>query len=149
VRGDIDPDALRVARIRARLTQHDLAVKLGLSGGALVSKWERGSHAPRADLMWPLARALGVDIVELLPAGAVGTPSLRDVRVAAGLSAKRLSEVTRIPVSTLAEWESGRGARQLSEASAVLLAEALGVDANAVHRAFRQSLARHDSAATR
>lgn len=140
---------MRAARIRARLTQHDLAVKLGLSGGALVSKWEHGTHAPRADLMYPLAHALGVEITDLLPASAVGAPNLRDLRVAASLSVRRLSEVTRIPASTLAEWESGRGARQLSEASAVVVADALDVDASVVHRAFRESLSRREADETR
>ncbi|UJH71783.1 helix-turn-helix transcriptional regulator [Ornithinimicrobium sp. INDO-MA30-4] len=45
-RPTIRPDALRHAREAAGLTQHQLAVRLDLSGGERVSSWELGRAQP-------------------------------------------------------------------------------------------------------
>lgn len=55
---------IRQARIKAALSQRDLAKQLGVSSVAVV-KWESGKSFPSADKLPALASALGVPIDEL------------------------------------------------------------------------------------
>ncbi len=57
--------ALRKARKRARLTQADLAKRVGVSQAA-ISKWERDSHAaPTFQQHAAIAKEVGIDPSEL------------------------------------------------------------------------------------
>lgn len=72
------PQSLRAARLRAGLTQVDLAATVGVSQKT-ISAWECGGQQPRTAEMWGrLAAALGVAV--LIDAGQVrlvepGTPT--------------------------------------------------------------------------
>jgi transcriptional regulator with XRE-family HTH domain len=55
---------IRVNRTRARLTQEELADRLGLSQN-VISKWERGDVMPRANQVILLARAMDCRLAEL------------------------------------------------------------------------------------
>lgn len=55
---------IRRLRENKKMTQHQLAEKIGVSDKA-VSKWETGRGYPDISLMEPLAEALGVSIIEL------------------------------------------------------------------------------------
>ena len=55
---------LKLLRIRANLSQIELAEKLNISQGA-VTNWECGKSSPRASLMPALAKALGCTIDDL------------------------------------------------------------------------------------
>ena len=54
------------ARKQKNMTQKDLAAALHVSDRA-VSKWERGAGFPDVSLLEPLADALGLQVLELLP----------------------------------------------------------------------------------
>lgn len=56
---------IRTLRTQQNLTQEQLAGRIGVSSKA-VSKWETGKGLPDSALMEPLARALGVSIIELM-----------------------------------------------------------------------------------
>lgn len=57
---------LRVARIRAGLSQIELGAKLHCSGPT-ISAWENETTSPRIDDLAKAARILGVDLVDLMP----------------------------------------------------------------------------------
>ena len=54
----VDPAALRDARVRMGLTQHELARLIDVAGGERISRWELGSSAPRPEMLLRLAQAL-------------------------------------------------------------------------------------------
>lgn len=56
---------IRRYREQKRLTQEKLATRIGVSGKA-VSKWETGQGFPDISLLEPLARELGLSVIELL-----------------------------------------------------------------------------------
>ena len=57
--------AIKRFREERRLTQAQLAEKIGVSDKA-VSKWETGKGLPDISLVEPLARSLGVSVMELM-----------------------------------------------------------------------------------
>lgn len=65
----INPRQISQARLRAGLTQNDVAHTLRERGhkadGVSVSRWERGQNAPRSNIIPDLAAVLGVRIEEL------------------------------------------------------------------------------------
>ena len=56
---------IRRLRESRKLTQEELAEKIGVSGKA-VSKWETGRGFPDVSLLEPLAKALRISVLELL-----------------------------------------------------------------------------------
>lgn len=60
---------LRRIRLARRLTQSDLAARLGQSSNSQVSKWERSRCGPRLSSLARLAEALDCRIDDLLPHG--------------------------------------------------------------------------------
>ena len=56
---------IRTLREQRKLTQAELAERIGVSGKA-VSKWETGKGLPDLALLQPLAGALGVSVIELM-----------------------------------------------------------------------------------
>ena len=56
---------IRMLREQRKLTQAELAERIGVSGKA-VSKWETGKGLPDLALLQPLAGALGVSVIELM-----------------------------------------------------------------------------------
>lgn len=59
------PERIRVARVRAQLTQRQLADVVGVRSEQ-VSRWERGEAIPAADALGYLARACDVSADWLL-----------------------------------------------------------------------------------
>jgi transcriptional regulator with XRE-family HTH domain len=100
----VDPLALRDARIRMALTQHELARLIDVAGGERISRWELGSSAPRPEMLRRLAQALNVDVLDLLDAG--GPADLRRLRTSAGLSARTLAARAHLSAPTYIRWES-------------------------------------------
>lgn len=133
----IDAAALRGARERAGLTQHQLAHLVGVVGGERISMWERGEARPRSpELLHAVARAVGVPVTALLvqPEGAA---RLRWLRFAAGLSLDDVARAAHVSVPTLKRWEA-QGCRRLpSPATLAALASALGVLRSDVESALR------------
>lgn len=61
----ITDEAIKTLREKKQYTQNKLAERLGVSDKA-VSKWETGKGLPDITLIEPLAKALGVSVIELM-----------------------------------------------------------------------------------
>lgn len=57
--------AIKELRVQAGMKQIELAMKIGVSQGA-VSQWEKGYTMPKADLLPKIAQILNCTIDELL-----------------------------------------------------------------------------------
>jgi transcriptional regulator with XRE-family HTH domain len=130
----VDPGALRNARLRMGLTQHELARLIDVAGGERISRWELGSSAPRPEILQRLARALNVGAADLLEAG--GPADLRRLRTSAGLSARTLAAQGHVSVPTYIRWESGRTKRLPARQVLKPLAKALNVTVEDVESAI-------------
>jgi transcriptional regulator with XRE-family HTH domain len=63
-------DLIREARLRAGLTQYELAERAGRER-SVIARWEQGSVAPSLETLLELVRACGFDLpLELVPSGA-------------------------------------------------------------------------------
>lgn len=58
-------NTIRLLREKRKLTQAELGEKIGISSKT-VSKWETARGLPDITLLQPLARALGVSVIELM-----------------------------------------------------------------------------------
>jgi transcriptional regulator with XRE-family HTH domain len=134
----VDPSALRAAREKAGLTQHELARLVGAAGGERVSRWELGTSVPRPDFLVKLARALDVPALRLIRLDGEG-PDLRALRLQAGLTVPELVGRTNLSAPTYYSWEQGRWTRLPSVATLETLARALQVPAHAVAAAFNEA----------
>lgn len=134
----VDPAALRAARLRAGLTQHQLARLIGVAGGERVSRWELGTSVPRPETLRRIAVTLQVGLADLLHATSQAS-NLHALRVRAGLSLGELAERVHVSKATLSRWESGHVTRTPGRAVVVLLAESLGVSVDEVEGAFARS----------
>ena len=122
----VDPAALRAARERAGLTQHQLARLVGVAGGERISRWELGASEPRPDIVVRLAKALDLPALQLLEI-VDEVPDLRALRFAAGLSAVEVAARVHVSKTTYQHWESGRWERMPERRKLQALARALSV----------------------
>ena len=122
----VDPAALRAARERAGLTQHQLARLVGVAGGERISRWELGASGPRPDIVVRLAKALDLPALQLLEI-VDEVPDLRALRFAAGLSAVEVAARVHVSKTTYQHWESGRWERMPERRNLQALARALSV----------------------
>jgi transcriptional regulator with XRE-family HTH domain len=134
VESSVDPVALRDARLRMGLTQHELARLIDVAGGERISRWELGSSAPRPEILQRLAQALNVGAADLLETG--GPADLRRLRTSAGLSARNLAARAHISAPTYIRWESGRTKRLPARQVLKPLAKALNVTVEDVESAI-------------
>jgi transcriptional regulator with XRE-family HTH domain len=134
VESGVDRLALRKARLRMGLTQHELARLIDVAGGERISRWELGSSAPRAELLHRLAVALNVGVADLLEGGAPA--DLRRLRTTAGLSARTVAARAHLSAPTYVRWESGRMQRLPAKQALKLLAKALNVTLEDIQSAF-------------
>lgn len=68
---------LREARLRAGMTQQDLAERIG-TNRPQIARWEAGGMAPSLDTLLELVRACGFDLpLELVPLDPVEDESLK------------------------------------------------------------------------
>lgn len=131
----VDPTALRAARERLGLTQHQLARLVGVAGGERISRWELGLDEPRPDSLARLARALNAQVVELLGVD----PECRDLRAlryCAGLSAGEVAAAAHISARSYARWESGSWVRPPSAETLRAIARKLDVPMGTVRDAL-------------
>ena len=69
-------DVIREARLRAGLTQYELAERSGRKRG-VIARWEQGAVAPSAETLIELVRACGFDLpLELVPYDPAGVDRL-------------------------------------------------------------------------
>lgn len=135
---EFDPGRLRAARTAAKLTQTALAAAADVHPNE-VGYWEAGTRVPQVETVAALARALGITPADLLEPSAGGRPTLRQLRVAAGLSQEQAAERAGLQKHRYAALERGEAAR-LTEAEVDALARALDVGADrarAAHAASR------------
>lgn len=138
----LDAQALRSARQRAGLTQHELARRVGVVGGDRVSKWEVGGVTPRLEFLLRLADVLGVALSDLVASGeGGGDVDLRLLRVRTGQAPRLVAASLNVSRRTLSRWESGDFKRMPSRATLSSAARLLGVAADEVERALRSSQA--------
>lgn len=134
----LDVAALRAARVRAGLTQHEFARLVGVAGGERVSRWELGTSSPRPEILRRIAATLDVSLADLVVAGAEPA-DLRGLRVAAGLSMEELATRVHVSKATLSRWESGHVVNAPARAALELLADSLAATVEDVERAFDRS----------
>lgn len=126
VSSGIDGRALRAARERAGLTQHQLARLLGVAGGERVSTWERGSADPTPATLRRAATELKVPLVDLVWFDGE-VPDLRALRLRAGLDATSVAEAASVSPKTYWRWEAQGSSRGLPEATLQVLEGVLSV----------------------
>ncbi|WP_137122974.1 helix-turn-helix domain-containing protein [Segeticoccus rhizosphaerae] len=132
------PVALRAARERAGLTQHQLAHRLGVAGGERVSRWELGLSTPRAESLAELAHVLGIQVDDLLQPPPI-LPTLRVLRLRYGFGGRDLARRAHMPFATYMRWESGSIRHTPSDTSLAPLALALGAEVALVRTAVDNS----------
>jgi transcriptional regulator with XRE-family HTH domain len=70
-------DLIREARLRAGLTQYELAERAGRDR-SVIARWEQGAVAPSVETLVELVRACGFDLpLELVPFDSSGAERLR------------------------------------------------------------------------
>jgi transcriptional regulator with XRE-family HTH domain len=70
-------DLIREARLRAGLTQYELAERSGRDR-SVIARWEQGTVAPSIETLVELVRACGFDLpLELVPRDSSGDERLR------------------------------------------------------------------------
>ena len=70
-------EVIREARLRAGLTQFELAERSGRDR-SVIARWEQGAVAPSVETLVELVRACGFELpLELVPRDAVGNERLR------------------------------------------------------------------------
>ncbi|MBO2448669.1 XRE family transcriptional regulator [Actinomadura barringtoniae] len=115
-----------------------LGEQLGVSR-AQVWQWQDGRSVPTPHNLVELARVLEVDPYELFDADPQA-PSLHDLRVRQGLSAKDLAEKAGLSYEGLVHrLDLGRGPAEVPEEVLGKLAEVLKVDVKAVRDACLRS----------
>lgn len=131
----VDPSALRMARERLGLTQHQLARRIGVAGGERISRWELGLDEPRPELLVRLARALSTPAADLLDADA-DHRDLKALRYCAGLSVTVLADAVHVSARNYTRWESGSWAQPPGDRNIRAIARALGVHPDTVREAL-------------
>src|ERR1035437_8816688 len=104
-----------------------------------ASSCARGAGMTRAELLPPLAAALGLTPADLLVPDLIGS-DLRRLRFLAGLSSTELAEAIHLSKVTLTRWEAGHLERLPVSGTLRALAGALGVTAPAVRQAMTRSM---------
>jgi transcriptional regulator with XRE-family HTH domain len=133
----------RPAVVRALREQHgwslaDLGERLGVARSQ-VWQWEDGRTVPTASRLAELAQMLGVDPYELLAVDPAN-PTLHDLRVRRGLSAKDLADRAGLPYeSVVHSLDLGRRTTDPPDDVVRKLADALDVGEDEVRRACRAS----------
>jgi len=139
----VDPSALRAAREKAGLTQHELARLIGAAGGERVSRWELGSSTPRPEFLVKLARVLGVATMRLIHLDG-NVPDLKALRLQAGLTVPELADSANLTAPTYYSWEQGRWTRLPAAATIEALARVLEQPVDVVGAAFHEAQRQRD-----
>lgn len=135
----IDPQALRDARRRVNLTQHDAARRVGVAGGERISRWELGTSEPRPAVLRRMAEVYGVTVDDLLTEQARQRVDVRRLRLRAGLSVRELAEATHMSVANLKRWENGQITRTPASETLEPVARSLAVSVHELQQALEQS----------
>lgn len=130
-----DPEALRRLRRARRLSHDALAERVSIARPNLIA-YEQGKKRPSPRTLRALATGLGADPIQLLAVTA-RTATLADLRAAkAGLTTTETAAALGVPRHSYDRMEAGK--RPLDAATAVRLAELLGMTPAAVVAAHRR-----------
>lgn len=133
-------DRLAEARRQSGLSQSQLAEAIGTAGRERISQWERGLEQPQPKLLRAVADVLGVDPLVLMDVD-TDARTLRDLRLAAGLSLRDARTAAGLPYTTYYRLENGVGTAPPSRALLSQVARALGVTVKVVGPAIERSRA--------
>lgn len=128
---EVDPAALRRWRRAARISQRELAARIGHMRPDAISKYERGRHRPDVEVLTRIAAALDVPVRLLLRDDA--PHSLRVLRICAGLTQDQVADQMVMSRSTWSDIE--RGVRALVDDEVGPVASVLGVTPEQVAKA--------------
>jgi transcriptional regulator with XRE-family HTH domain len=131
-------DRLAEARRQHGLSQADLANAISAAGRERISQWERGYEQPHPRLLREVADVLGIDPRELLDVDE-DAQTLRDIRIAAGLSLRDAQQAAGLPYTTYYRLEAGVGARAPTQQVIAGVAKALGVSQRVVRSAVART----------
>lgn len=137
--GRFDADRLRAAREGARLSQAELATRVG-ADAAIVSLWETREVKPTVRNLARLASALGLQVSDLYTPDSAAEGTLAGLRVTAGLSQLELAERLGVSQTTISRWERAKAAPDWTEITAY--GKALGVKRTEVAAAIDTTAAR-------
>lgn len=130
-----DPEALKAAREKRKITVQDLARCAGVTY-TTVWTWENGKHAPNIDTLVKVAAYLEIPVARLVSIPK-GTETLGDLRVLAGLTQPQLAKAAGMTTTVLSKLE--RGETPITDTRAEALAPRLGVSANEVSAAWQRA----------
>lgn len=131
-------DRLAKARRQNGLSQSQLAEAIGTAGRERISQWERGLEQPQPKLLRAVADVLGVDPLDLMDVTR-DARTLRDLRLAAGLSLRDARTAADLPYTTYYRLENGVGASPPSKKVLSQVARALGLPVSTVETAIERS----------
>jgi ribosome-binding protein aMBF1 (putative translation factor) len=130
--------AVRTLREQRGLSLAQLGVLIGVDRSQ-VWQWETGRKVPTPAHLLALAQALEADPYELFDADP-DQPTLHDLRVRLGLSAKDLATAAEVPYEgTVHPLDVGRGPAEVNDDIAWKLARVLQVELNDVRTACARS----------
>ncbi|WAX55817.1 helix-turn-helix domain-containing protein [Jatrophihabitans cynanchi] len=133
-------DRLAEARRQNGMSQSQLAEAIGTAGRERISQWERGVEQPQPKLLRAVADVLGVDPLLLMDVD-TGARTLRDLRLAAGMSLRDARTAAGLPYTTYYRLENGVGTVPPSRKLLSQVARALGVPVTVVGPAIERSRA--------
>lgn len=136
-----DAAAFAAARATARLTQQQLADRVGV-GRSVVAQWEKGHRGISIRRLRVAAEVLDVDPAQLQTHTA--EPTLQEMRVGACLTQAEVAAAAILPRGTYAALERG-AIISMSEVTAQQLSAALRTTPDEVRAALRRTVAAHRS----
>ena len=104
-------DRIKKARLRARLSQRDLAKQMGAQM-AQVSKWEEGRTVPRPKTIAKLAEVLQIPIREFQESADLGDcedtfgSRLRNLRLAKSWTLREMADKAGLSYPVISGWEN-------------------------------------------
>jgi len=119
-----DENRIKIERVRARLTQDELAQRAGITRSVLA-QYEAGNNQPPLNKLKRLSAALRVPLVSLLETSvqedfAGFGERLRKARLAAGLSGCDIERDLGISRQSISAWESGKSLPRSHKESEVI-----------------------------
>lgn len=137
--GRFDAAELRRARQSAGLSRPQLAQRIGINA-SLIKTWETRGVCPTVGNITRAAQALGLKVSDLYTPDVVSAGSLRDLRVAAGMSQQDLAHRLEVRQELVSQWERAK-ARPTGE-KIVHYAAALEVEPAVINAAINLTEAR-------
>ena len=127
--GRFDSAALRRTREATGLSRPQLAALICVNV-ALIKSWEAKGVCPSVGNITRVAQGLGLKVSDLYTPDAASAGSLRDLRVAAGLTQQELAQRLKVRQPLVSMWERSKTRPTLDEITRY--ATALDVDPTAI-----------------